>query len=157
MPPRRREEGLFDQVKRYLNYVLQQLTLGSAQIQNNAVTTTKIADGAVTTPKIADGAVTTAKIADGDVTGRKINTPFLKTITIAPNLPGAIACPGASIGDETLCVLLVDPNGAGAGLATIANAGASFQSAITIANQIQQLGGAFGGMSAVVILLEKTV
>jgi hypothetical protein len=146
MPPRRQQESLFDQVKRYLNYALQQLTLGSAQINDGAVTAAKIADGAVTTPKIADGAVT----------GKKINTPFLKTITIAPNLPGAIACLGASVGDETLCVLLINPNGGGANIATIANESANFQSAITIANQIQQLGGAFGGMSAVVLLLEKT-
>ena len=55
----------------------------SAKIANNAVTTnklasssvmtTKIADGNVTTDKIADGAVTTAKVANNSITNAKLS------------------------------------------------------------------------------------
>jgi len=47
-------------------------SVGTGQIQDNAVTTAKIANNAVTTAKIADTNVTTAKIANNAVTAAKI-------------------------------------------------------------------------------------
>lgn len=47
-------------------------SIGSADLSNSAVTTTKIADSNVTTAKIADGAVTKQKLSS-DIT---FNAPF---------------------------------------------------------------------------------
>ncbi|MBO7053730.1 MAG: hypothetical protein J6W27_04840, partial [Alphaproteobacteria bacterium] len=70
-----------------------QVTAGTANIVNGAVTTAKIADGGVTTAKIADlnvttgklaaSAVTTAKIADSNVTTAKIADSNVTTAKIA--------------------------------------------------------------------------
>ena len=57
-------------------------SVGTAQIQDNAVTAAKIASNAVTTAKIADSNVTTAKIADANVTAAKIaSVPITVGIT----------------------------------------------------------------------------
>ena len=57
-------------------------SVGTAQLQDNAVTTAKIADSNVTTAKIADANVTTAKIADDAVTAAKIaSAPIAVGIT----------------------------------------------------------------------------
>ena len=53
--------------------------IGTAQIQDDAVTTPKINDGAVTTPKINDEAVTTAKLDDEAVTTAKIGNGAVTT------------------------------------------------------------------------------
>ena len=58
-------------------------SVGSAQLQDNAVITSKIADNAVTSAEIADNAVITAKIADANVSTAKIANQavtLLKTI-----------------------------------------------------------------------------
>jgi len=47
--------------------------IGSSDIANSAITTTKIADGAVGTTKIEDGAVGTTKIADGAIAPQVFN------------------------------------------------------------------------------------
>ena len=71
--------------------------IGTAQIQDDAVTTPKINDGAVTTPKINDGAVTTAKLDDEAVTTAKIDDGAVTTakldnaaITTAKIADGAV-------------------------------------------------------------------
>ena len=57
-------------------------SVGTAQLQDNAVTAAKIASNAVTTAKIADANVTTAKIASGAVTAAKIaSVPIAVGIT----------------------------------------------------------------------------
>jgi uncharacterized protein YjbI with pentapeptide repeats len=50
-------------------------TIGTDEIEADAVTTAKIADANVTTAKIADANVTTAKIADDNVTFAKLDGP----------------------------------------------------------------------------------
>ena len=58
-------------------------SVGTAQIQDNAVTAAKIASNAVTTAKIADANVTTAKIADANVTAAKIASGAVTAAKIA--------------------------------------------------------------------------
>ena len=47
-------------------------SIGTAQIDDNAITTAKILDSNITTAKIADNAITTAKILDNNITSAKI-------------------------------------------------------------------------------------
>ena len=47
-------------------------TIGTAQIDDNAITTAKILDNNVTTAKIPNDAITTAKILDSNITSAKI-------------------------------------------------------------------------------------
>jgi len=60
-------------------------TVGTSDILNKAVTTTKLADGAVTTDKIASNAVTSTNLVDGAVTTDKIVTNAVTTDKIASN------------------------------------------------------------------------
>ena len=76
-------------------------TVGTAQMNDTAVTSAKIADGAITTTKIADfqvltskiasNAVTTTRIANGAVTAEKLDTAYVKlagdTLTGQLNIP----------------------------------------------------------------------
>ena len=62
--------------------LIEDLTIVTGDIANNAVTAVKIAADAVTTAKIADANVTTAKIADANVTPGKLSQPLtLGTVT----------------------------------------------------------------------------
>jgi hypothetical protein len=58
----------------YIGNVNAYESVGTSDLEDNAVTTAKIVDNAVTTAKIVDNAVTTAKITDGSVTAAKINS-----------------------------------------------------------------------------------
>ncbi len=60
--------------------------IGTAGLQDNAVTNGKIANNAVTTDKLQDGAVTTDKIADSTITNSDIST----AAAITTNKMGAI-------------------------------------------------------------------
>jgi len=71
--------------------------VGTAQIQDLAVTTAKIANAAITTAKIDDLAVTEAKIADAAITNAKIANAAITTAKI-----GDLQVTGAKIADATI-------------------------------------------------------
>lgn len=86
-------------------------TVGSAQIDNGAVTQAKIGANAVGTTQIADGAVTTGKIADGTITNADIsNTAEIAMEKIAgleEALAGVIEKPEGCQGAGSDCVLVI--------------------------------------------------
>lgn len=57
--------------------------IGTEDINNSSVTTEKIADNAITSEKIGDGEVNTQDLADGAVTSEKIKDGEVKTADIA--------------------------------------------------------------------------
>ena len=61
---------------------LQNATVGTEKLDDNAVTTAKIKDANVTTDKLADNAVTTAKILDANVTTDKLADNSVTTAKI---------------------------------------------------------------------------
>ena len=61
---------------------LQNATVGTEKLDDNAVTTAKILDANVTTDKLADNAVTTAKILDANVTTDKLADNAVTTAKI---------------------------------------------------------------------------
>ena len=61
---------------------LQNATVGTEKLDDNAVTTAKILDANVTTDKLADNAVTTAKIKDANVTTGKLADNAVTTAKI---------------------------------------------------------------------------
>jgi hypothetical protein len=63
--------------------------VGTADIQDDAVTTAKIADDAVTTAKIADGAVTAAKIGDLEITNTDVSASAAIAFSKLAALPSA--------------------------------------------------------------------
>ena len=102
----------------------------TAKIASNAVTAAKIASDAVTTVKILDANVTTAKIADANVTAAKLaNAALVFTGFTGKNLAGACTLTGAKVGDIVLGVVSITDGG---------SAAASFETTITVADQIQQ-------------------
>ena len=86
-------------------------TVGSAQIDNGAVTQAKIGANAVGSTQIADGAVTTGKIADGTITNADIsNTAEIAMEKIAgleEALAGVIEKPEGCQGVGSDCVLVI--------------------------------------------------
>ena len=86
-------------------------TVGSAQIDNGAVTQAKIGANAVGPTQIADGAVTTGKIADGTITNADIsNTAEIAMAKIAgleEALAGVIEKPEGCQGVGSDCVLVI--------------------------------------------------
>lgn len=86
-------------------------TVGSAQIDNGAVTQAKIGANAVGSTQIADGAVTTGKIADGTITNADIsNTAEIAMAKIAgleEALAGVIKKPEGCQGVGSDCVLVI--------------------------------------------------
>ena len=86
-------------------------TVGSAQIDNGAVTQAKIGANAVGSTQIADGAVTTGKIADGTITNADIsNTAEIAMAKIAgleEALAGVIEKPEGCQGVGSDCVLVI--------------------------------------------------
>jgi hypothetical protein len=101
----------FDAVKAFLNTTgvpkIQDSAIGSAALENSAVTTTKINDDAVTsaklasasvaTGKIVDAAVTTAKLADANVTTAKLADDAVATAKITDASVTAAKLAGASV------------------------------------------------------------
>lgn len=64
---------------------LAELSVGTSNIKNQAVTSAKIADTAIATGKLADGAVTTGKLADNSVTSGKIADGAVTANDLASN------------------------------------------------------------------------
>jgi hypothetical protein len=123
---RRFFEALFDPENGHDHDGVNSKTLSSASVvENGSVTTVKIVDEAVTADKIAANAVTTAKLADGAVTGAKIPAQNITTTHL-----GASAVEEAKIADGAVTA---DKIGAGAvveaklgdGAVTAAKIGAS--------------------------------
>lgn len=85
--------------------------VGTANIQDDAVTTAKIDDEAVATAKLADLAVATTKLADDAVTSPKISEAILQYVAVpitAAEFNGMYAAPKqlvAAAGANTLIVL----------------------------------------------------
>ena len=57
--------------------------LGTANIEDSAITDAKIADGAIVTVKMRDGTVTSAKIVDGTISAQDLMDGSILTIKIA--------------------------------------------------------------------------
>lgn len=96
----------------------------------NAVTTAKVADSAVTANKLASNAVATAKIATDAVTGPKLASGAVtQLVCTGRNGAGACTLTGAKVGDKVIGNI---------NLTDAADAKASFETTITVADQIQQ-------------------
>jgi len=67
-------------IQRGLGIPLTQGTIGTAQINNDAITSDKILDGSVTTNKLATNAVTTTEILDDAVTPSKLDETQAYTV-----------------------------------------------------------------------------
>ena len=98
-------------------------TIGSAQIDDNAitsakisanqVTTAKIADNAITTAKISANQVTTAKIADNAITTAKVSDLQITTTKIADDAVTADKLENTAVtaGSYTVASITVDAQG----------------------------------------------
>jgi hypothetical protein len=84
-------------------------SVGTAQLQNGAVTTAKIGDNQVTTAKIGNNQVTTAKIGDNQVTTPKIGDSQVTTAKIGNNQVTT-----AKIGDNEVTSAKIVANAIGA-------------------------------------------
>jgi hypothetical protein len=105
-------------------------TITSAMLADDSVVEAKIADGAVATAKLADAAVETAKLADDNVTAAKLDDAALRfSAFTGKSGTGACTLTGAAVGDVVLGVVNLTDGG---------NASSSFESTITVVNQIQQ-------------------
>lgn len=104
-----------------------------------AIETAKIADSGITTAKIADANVTTAKLASGAATLPKMTFTGLKVLAAAGrNGAGAITLTGTVVGDRLIAAFGA-PTAGGALAAAVV--GTTFESAVTVADQIQQASG----------------
>ena len=106
-------------------------SVGTAQLQDNAVTTAKIADNAVTTAKIADGAITSAKLAAG--VGGAFNDFLIKTANYTAVTRDQLIVNSASAQTITLPATpsagnVVFIKNAGAGTVTVARNGSNINS-----------------------------
>jgi len=110
--------------------ILPGVTIAAADIDSNAVETAKINALAVTAAKIASNAVTTAKILDANVTALKVaDSALVFTGFTGKNLAGACTLTGAKAGDIVTGVVSISDGG---------SAAASFETTITVSDQIQQ-------------------
>jgi len=99
-------------------------------INDGKVSAAKLASNAVETAKIKDANVTTGKLATDAVTGVKLAVAALNFLGFAgKNGAGACTCTGAKVGDKVAGVVNLSDGG---------SAASSFESTITVANQIQQ-------------------
>lgn len=97
---------------------------------NEATATLKFAAGAIAGTLLKDLGVTTAKLAANAVTGPKMDSAgFLAAVVTGRNGAGACTLTGAKIGDKVIANINL----------TDADSGrASFETTITVADQIQQ-------------------
>ena len=88
-------------------------TIGSAQIDDNAITSAKISANQVTTAKIADNAITTAKISALQVTADKIANSTITAAKLATDSvgPDQLISTGVTAGSYTTANITVDADG----------------------------------------------
>jgi hypothetical protein len=88
-------------------------TIGSAQIDDNAITSAKISANQVTTAKIADNAITTAKISALQVTADKIAQSTITAAKLATDSvgPDQLISTGVTAGSYTTANITVDADG----------------------------------------------
>jgi len=88
-------------------------TIGTAQIDNDAITNAKIADDAIQAAQISDNAVVTAGILDANVTTAKIAADAVTTAKIADDAVGAdqLANTAVTAGTYTAATITVDAQG----------------------------------------------
>jgi hypothetical protein len=88
-------------------------TIGSAQIDDNAITSAKISANQVTTAKIADNAITTAKISALQVTADKIANSTITAAKLATDSvgPDQLISTGVTAGSYTVASITVDADG----------------------------------------------
>jgi hypothetical protein len=88
-------------------------TIGSAQIDDNAITSAKISANQVTTAKIADNAITTAKISALQVTGAKIAQSTITASKLATDSvgPDQLIATAVTPGSYTTADITVDADG----------------------------------------------
>jgi len=119
-------EALFDPENGHDHDGVNSKTLSSASVvENGSVTTVKIVDEAVTADKIAANAVTTAKLANGAVTGAKIPAQNITTTHLADeNVTAPKIADGAVTADKIGAGAVVEEK-LGDGAVTAAKIGAS--------------------------------
>lgn len=107
-------------------------SVGTTQIDDNAVTAAKIAASAVDTSEIRDAAVTTAKVADNAITGAKIAATTVATgnIATAAITSGKIATGAvgtAKLADDAVSAAKIADNVVGAAALNVSGNGSSGQ------------------------------
>ena len=104
-------------------YVTIEAPAAAAALADGSVTAAKIGTGAVTNTKLGAGAVTATKLAATGVTAGSF---------VGKNGSGAITLAGAVVGQRVFAIFEIDTNSAAVG------DGASFETTITVTDQIQQ-------------------
>jgi hypothetical protein len=113
-------------------------SVGTAQLQNGAVTTAKIGDSQVTTAKIGDSQVTTAKIGDSQVTNAKIANNAVTSAKIGTNQVTATEIADGAVGPTQLATNAVTTVKIGDNQVTSAKIQANAVGASEFRNSVQR-------------------
>ena len=146
---------LFDKIEAQSLVAHVECLQGSAIVQVDEITGIEATSGAATidADDIADGSLLTAKFGAGQVTPAKLGTfTAIKCLSAAgKNGKGAIAMAGTAVGDRLIAVFGIPT--AGGALVGVANDAATFESTITVINEIQQTSAANLSANTYVFLL----
>lgn len=129
--------------------MLDALSVGTTQLQNDAVTAAKLANLAVDTGAIIDLAVTTGKIADSAVTSAKIADLTI----VGGDIANATITGGKLVNDTITATQLATDSVDAAALATgaVANTADIIDGIITLAKFASEAGTNYGGAGAGVV------